>query len=195
VKIKRGLSNGQTRLVLSLAVFQTLNGLLKITIMKPRSKIEKRVVELSATLKPLRDEDFWRMLADYQKTYKGKGLSYYLLLERCKEFQVIRYYYLKTIRKRTGEYRFFEFAQIWMNKDNRVVLAKDRFMSVDGWREWTDMSVKQWFNKKYDYSYLGGVDRIGWSGSVVRSVLPELRKRGMGKSCHGINPINYASHS
>jgi tRNA threonylcarbamoyladenosine modification (KEOPS) complex Pcc1 subunit len=61
-------------------------------------------------------------------------------------------------------------------------------MSVDSWREWTDMSVKQWFNKKYDYSYLGGVDRIGWSGSVVRSILPELKQRGMRKSCHGISP-------
>ena len=157
-------------------------------IMKPRTKIEKRVAELSATLHPLRDKDFDWMLADYQKTYKGKGLSYYLVLERCKEFQVIRYYYLKTFRKRTNEYRFFEFARIFMNKEHRVVLAKDRNMRVDGWIEWTEMSVKHWFNVKYDYSYLGGVDRIGWSGVIVRSVLPELRLRGLKTSCHGISP-------
>ena len=156
--------------------------------MKPRTKVERRVVELSATLHPLRDKDFDWMLADYQKTYKGKGLAYYLVMERCKEFQVIRYYYLKRLRKRDNKYRFFEFAQIFMNKENRVVLAKDRWFGVDAWLADTDMSIKQWFNKKYDYSYLGGVDRIGWSGVIVRSILPELKQRGMRKSCHGISP-------
>lgn len=156
--------------------------------MKPKTKIERRVVELSATLPPLRDKDFDWMIKDYHRTYEGKGLTYYLVMERCKEFQVIRYYYLKTMRKRTNEYRFFEFAQIFLNKEHRVVLAKDRCMSVDSWREWTDMSVKHWFNNKYDYSYLGGVDRIGWSGVIVRSVLPELKQRGLRSSCHGISP-------
>lgn len=156
--------------------------------MKPRNKTERRVVELSATLQPLRDKEFIRIMNDYKKTYNGKGLSYYLVLERCKEFQVIRYFYLKTLRKRTEDYRFFEFCQIFLNKDHKVVLAKDRFMSVDSWREWSDMSIKHWFSQKYEYTYLGGMDRIGWSGSVVRSVLPELRLRGLHKSCHDINP-------
>ena len=128
------------------------------------------------------------MVNDYQKTYGGKGLCYYLVMERCKEFQVIRYYYMKRMRKRDESYRFFEFAQIFINKNHRVVLAKDRFMSVDNWREWSDMSVKHWFCDKYDYSYLGGVDRIGWSGVIVRSVLPELKQRGLKNSCHGISP-------
>lgn len=156
--------------------------------MKPNTKIERRVVELSATLQPLREKDKKSMFNDYRKVYDARGLSYYLLMERCEEFQVIRYFYLKTVRRRSNEYRFFEFAQIWMNKEHRVVMARNRWFSVDAWREDTEMSIKHWFNDKYDYSYLGGVDRIGWSGVVVRSLIPELRKRGLRTSTHGISP-------
>lgn len=156
--------------------------------MKLRTKLERRVAELSATLQPLRDKDFDWMINDYHKIYDARGLCYYLVMERCKEFQVIRYYYLKTLRRRSNEYRFFEFAQIFMNKDSRVVLARDRWFSVDAWREDSEMTIKHWFNDKYDYSYLGGVDRIGWSGVIVRSVLPELKKRGLRTSNHGISP-------
>jgi hypothetical protein len=123
--------------------------------MKPSTKIERRVVELSATLQPLRDKDKKSMFNDYRKVYDARGLSYYLLMERCEEFQVIRYFYLKTVRRRSNEYRFFEFAQIWMNKEHRVVMARNRWFSVDAWREDTEMSIKHWFNDKYDYSYLG----------------------------------------
>ena len=156
--------------------------------MKPRTKVERRVVELSATLHPLRDKDFDWMINDYHRIYDARGLAYYLVMERCKEFQVIRYYYLKTLRRREKKYRFFEFAQIWMNKEHRVVMARDRWFSVDAWREDSEMTIKHWFYDKYDYSYLGGVDRIGWSGVLVRSVLPELKQRGLKTSCHGISP-------
>lgn len=156
--------------------------------MKPRTKVERRVVELSATLQPLRDKDKKSMVNDYHKFYDARGLAYYLLMERCGEFQVIRYFYLKTIRRRSNDYRFFEFAQIWMNESHRVVLARQRWFSVDSWRENTEMSIKHWFYDKYDYSYLGGVDRIGWSGVIIRSLIPELRRRGLRTSTHGISP-------
>ena len=156
--------------------------------MKPSTKVERRVVELSATLQPLRDKDYKSMINDYHKIYDARGLAYYLLMERCEEFQVIRYFYLKTLRRRSHDYRFFEFAQIWMNKEHRVVMARNRWFSVDAWREDTEMSIKHWFYDKYDYTYLGGVDRIGWSGVIVRSILPELKKRGLRTSTHGISP-------
>lgn len=150
--------------------------------MKPRNKTERRVVELSATLPSLRPKDEERMGWEYKHYYHGKGLCYFLVLERCKEFQVIRYYY-KTSRS------LFEFMQVWMNKDFRVCLAKDRFMGVDNWKRMSPLSVKPWFNESYRYSYLGGVERIGWSGSIVRSVIPELRKCGLKKSCHNLTPV------
>ena len=150
-----------------------------------RTKAEKRVVELSATLKPLKEKDFFRMLWEYEHYYDNKGLAYFLVMERCKEFQVIRYFYFKRNKK---EYKFFEFCQIFLNKDHRIVMAKDRWMGVDAWKEYSDLSIKHWFNHKYDYTYLGGMDRIGWSGVIVRSVLPELKQRGFRTSTHNMNP-------
>lgn len=149
--------------------------------MKPRTKLERRIVELSATLPPLREKDAERMGWEYQHYFDGKGLTYFLVMERCKEFQVIRYYYY-TSRS------LFEFAQIFINKDSKAVLAKDRWLGVDAWKRDSEMTIKNWFHKSYDYSYLGGMDRIGWSGVIVHSIIPELRQRGMRKSTHNVNP-------
>lgn len=149
--------------------------------MKPRNKTERRVVELSATLPPLRESDKARMKWEHKHYWNGKGLCYFLVLERCREFQVIRYYY------HTSK-SLFEFAQIFINKETKIVLAKDRWMGVDKWKKDSDITIKNWFRKSYDYSYLGGVDRIGWSGAIVRSLLPELKRRGLKTSTHNINP-------
>ena len=151
--------------------------------MKPRNKDERRVVELSATLPPIREKDVEWMNRDYKRMYKGKGLCYYLILERCKEWQVIRYYYK---RPRT----LFEFAQIWINSECIIPMAKNRFMRVDAWVRDSDITIKDWFRREteYKYSYLGGMDRIGWSGAKVRSLLPALRQRGLKTSVHNVNP-------
>lgn len=149
--------------------------------MKPRNKTERRVVELSATLQPLRPYDAERITRKYKRVYK-KGLAYYLVFERCHEFQVIRYYYITTKS-------CFEFAQIWFNKDCKIALAKNRTMTVDGWIRNSTMSIKPWFKYGNENTYLGGFERLGWSGYIIRSVLPELRQRGLRTSSHGINPF------
>lgn len=150
--------------------------------MKPRTILQRRVTELSATLHGIRLDDMEWIHNDYKKTYKNKGLSYYLILERCKEFQVIRYYY-RSRRK------MFEFMQVWINAEgHEIVRAKKRFMRVDGWIEDSDFRI--W--KQYDgieYTYLGGVGRLGWSGCKIRSLLPELKQRGLRTSTHLINPV------
>jgi hypothetical protein len=148
--------------------------------MKPRNKTERRVVELSATLPSIRQYDVDRINKDYKRVYK-KGLTYYLILERCKEYQVIRYYYKNTRS-------LFEFMQIWLNEETKVVLAKNRWIGVDSWIRDSEMTVKDWLKPYYNYSYLGGVDRIGWSGCFIRSLLPSLKKRGLKTSTHGIHP-------
>lgn len=149
--------------------------------MKPSTKFEKRVTELSATLSPIRQNDADWINNDFKSYYKKKGICYYLILERCKEWQVLRYYYITRLR-------FFEFMQVWLNADGRqVILAKKRHMRVDGWMEDSEMSV--WRQRQYiEYSYLGGVERIGFSGYKVRSLLPELKRRGLKTSTHGMNP-------
>lgn len=149
--------------------------------MRPRNKTERRVVELSATLPTIRQYDVKRIADDYERNY-GSGITYYLILERCKEFQVIRYYY-KTSRS------LFEFMQIWLNEDSKVVLAKNRLMRVDGWVRDSEMTIKYWINNSCAYSYLGGVERIPFSGCFIRSLLPNLKRAGLKTSTHGIHPF------
>ena len=151
--------------------------------MRPRNKTERRVVELSATLPPLRQYDAERIDKDYRRVYKNKGLSYYLILERCKEFQVVRYYY-KTRKS------LFEFAQVWLNNDVKIAMAKNRVMGVDRWIRDSEITIKDWYRKHIEYTYLGGMERIGWSGYFIRSLLPELKKRGLRTSTHGISPVD-----
>lgn len=155
--------------------------------MKPRNDTERRVVELSATLKEIRPKDIEWMNKDYKRYYKGKGLCYYLIMERCKEWQVIRYYYKS--RK-----RLFEFAQVWLNEECIIAMAKMRLMGVDRWKSDSEMTIKDWFRREthYKYSYLGGMDRIGWSGAKVRSLLPILKQRGMKTTTHGVSPYKFA---
>ncbi|SEA81078.1 PcfJ-like protein [Prevotella sp. tc2-28] len=155
--------------------------------MKPRNAEERRVVELSATLKEIRPKDIEWIDKDYKRIYQRKGLCYYLIMERCKEWQVIRYYYK---RPRT----LFEFAQVWLNEECIIAMAKMRFMGVDRWKRDSEMTIKDWFRREahYRYSYLGGMDRIGWSRAKVRSLLPALKQRGMKTTTHGVSPYKFA---
>lgn len=153
--------------------------------MRPRNAKERRVTELSATLPDISAKDTESIDRNYMQEYKS-GLAYYLVFYRCKEFQVIRYYY-KTTRS------FFEFCQVWMNQDTKIVLAKNRFMGVDAWIRDSAMTIKDWFKYGQEYTYLGGIERIGWSGCIIHSLLPELRQRGLRTSTHGLNPVKLTS--
>jgi len=150
--------------------------------MKPRTQQERRVTELSVSLPDIRPTDVEWIIDDFKTTYHNKGLCYYLIMERCKEWQVVRYYY-------RSRQRLFEFMQAWINADGeRIIRAKKRFMRVDGWIETSEMTI--WKQHKYmEYSYLGGFERLGWSGLKIRSLLPELKKRGLRTSSHGMNPV------
>lgn len=154
--------------------------------MKPRNDNERRVVELATTLREIRPRDIEWMNRNFKHHFKCNGFCYYLILERCKEWQVIRYY-LKSKR------RLFEFAQIWLNNETIIPMAKRRFLRVDAWVKDSEMTIKDWFRKEtqYRYSYLGGIDRIGWSDAKVRSLLPALKQRGMKTSTHGVNPYRF----
>lgn len=153
--------------------------------MKPRNAKERRVTELSYTLPVLSLKDRERIDKDYKRVYK-KGLAYYLILQRCKEFQVIRYYY-KTTKT------LFEFCQVWINKDTKIVMAKNRFLGVDAWVRDSDITIKDWFKYGHEYTYLGGLERIGWSGCFVHSLHPDMKRRGLRTSTHGLNPVKLVS--
>lgn len=141
---------------------------------------QRRVAELHATLPALRPADEEWINREY-KTYLGKGLGYWVILERCKEFQVIRYY-LKT------RYRLFEVMQIWLNEKEEHVISRPRHMRVDGWTE-KEMRFRR-IHEYACYQYLGDMRYLPYSGCKIRSVLPNLYRAGLRTSLHCLCPYN-----
>lgn len=149
-------------------------------MIKPRTKKERRVAELSATLPTLRPAD--------EEWINGKfnalgniGFGYYVIMERCKEFQVIRYYFKSRVR-------LFEVMQIWLNETEECVLSQPRFMRVDGWQE-KGMSFRH-IHQNAVYSWMGDMRYLPYSGVKIRSLLPKLHRAGLRTSLHGLNPYN-----
>ena len=89
--------------------------------MKPRNKMQRSVVELSATLPTLRPTDSEWIDTDFRTRWKNKGLCYYVIAERKASWKVLRWYYKSRKRK-------FEVMQIWLDGKSEVVLARKRFM-------------------------------------------------------------------
>lgn len=146
--------------------------------MKTSSKKERKVAELFSTLPDLRPSDREWIDREYNQ-YFGKGLGYWVILERCKDYQVIRYYF------KTSQ-RLFECMQIWLNEKEEFVLSQPRFMRVDGWIE-RDMSFRH-IHKYACYSYLGDMRYLPYSGVKIRSILPSLHKAGLRTSLHRLHP-------
>lgn len=146
--------------------------------MKPTTKKERRVAELSATLPILRPADEEWINQEF-KRMDNSGLGYYVILERCHEFQVIRYYFKSRVR-------LFEIMQIWLNETEECVLSQPRFMRVDGWLE-KGMSFRH-IHKYAVYSYLGDMRHLPYSGVKIRSLLPKLHRAGLRTSLHRLNP-------
>lgn len=148
--------------------------------MSPRSKKERRVAELSATLPILRPADEEWINQEF-KRMGNSGLGYYVIMERCKEFQVIRYYFKSRVR-------LFEIMQIWLNETEEHVISQPRFMRVDGWTE-KGMSFRH-IHKYAVYSYLGDMRHLPYSGVKIRSLLPKLHRAGLRTSLHGLHPYH-----
>lgn len=147
--------------------------------MKARSKKERKIAELSATLPELRKSDIDWIERKFEDN-KRKGLYYFVILERCKEYQVIRYY-LKS------NFRLMEVMQIWLGKGEEYVIARQRFMRVDGWATNSDFSFRH-INEYACYSYLGDMRYLPYSYAKIRSVIPELKRAGLKTTLHGLHP-------
>lgn len=146
--------------------------------MKPRSNKERKILELSRNLPNLRQIDSEWIDTTFAKT--NKGLYYFVILERCSDYQVIRYY-IKTKSKKA------EIMQIWLNGSEEYVIARQRCLWVDSWRVDTDMSIKR-INKYACYSYLGDMRLLPYSFAKIRSLLPGLKRAGLKTSLHGLHP-------
>ena len=148
--------------------------------MKPRTKKERRVAELSAALPALRPADEEWINSEF-KRMGNSGLGYYVIMERCQEYQVIRYYFKSRVR-------LFEIMQIWLNETEEHVISQPRFMRVDGWLE-KGMSFRH-IRKYAVYSWMGDMRYLPYSGVKIRSLLPKLHRAGLRTSFHGLHPYN-----
>lgn len=89
--------------------------------MKPRTEIQKRAEQLSATLRPITD----RMMQSFAKGAKDcKEKHYFAVLDKAEELSVVRYfnYHLHKSKPTTCT----EFMQVWFSKDGYSVRAKQR---------------------------------------------------------------------
>ena len=131
--------------------------------MKPQTKIQKEVEELSERLRPLP-----KYLLDkfYQATEECNRTRYYAVLEQVKGYSVVRYF--KYIKHKRGENVCQEFMQVYMSEHGNAVRAKQRFSMghyYDTFITDSPMKIRQ-NNRNYCYNRLTD---IGYSKLFVRS--------------------------
>lgn len=138
--------------------------------MKPRNKLEREVVTLSAHLPVLSlTQENWakRKLIQIEDAYKRSSritASAFLIVTTFKGWQVIRYYmmYTKVSHHKAKKTWFVECFQHWLKDGKYVFLSRPRRMGYlnDAFIPFAEMTVK------HEYcSYLGDPrDVCGWSG-------------------------------
>lgn len=138
--------------------------------MKPRNKLEREVVALSAKLPNIsQHQEKWakERLIRIEEAYNRSSritVSSFLIITTYKGWQIIRYYmmYTKVAYHKAIKTWFVECFQHWLKDGKYVFLAKPRAMGYinDAFIPFAEMTIKR------DYcSYLGDPrDVCGWSG-------------------------------
>lgn len=156
--------------------------------MKPRNKIQREVVALSATLRPITDKQKeWGITHSYtekERTYEKTMYRYFVVSSRVKDWQVCRFF---QIRKQRQLYDIIEPVRLWFYTDGHMeVEAMSRFcMSgrIDSWIIDSDLSLKQTPLPYRDYTQM-----LPISASKVTSMLPILKRNGLKRSFHNMQP-------
>ena len=156
--------------------------------MKPRNKIQREVVALSATLRPITDKQKeWGITHSYtekERTYEKTMYRYFVVSSRVKDWQVCRFF---QIRKQRQLYEVIEPVRLWFNSDGHMeVEAMNRFcMSgrIDSWIIDSELSLKQAPASYNDYTLM-----LPISASKVTSMLPILKRNGLKRSFHNMQP-------
>ena len=156
--------------------------------MKPRNKIQREVVVLSATLRPITDKQKeWGITHSYtekERTYEKTMYRYFVVSSRVKDWQVCRFF---QIRKQRQLYDVIEPVRLWFNTDGHMeVEAMNRFcMSgrIDSWIIDSELSLKQAPVSYNDYTLM-----LPISASKVTSMLPILKRNGLKGSFHNMQP-------
>lgn len=156
--------------------------------MKPRNKIQREVVALSATLRPISNKQKeWGITHSYtekERTYEKTIYRYFVMSSRVNDWQVCRFF---QIRKQRQLYDVIEPVRLWFNTDGHMEIeAMNRFcMSgrIDSWIIDSDLSLKQAPLPYRDYTQM-----LPISASKVTSALPILKRNGLKGSFHNMQP-------
>lgn len=156
--------------------------------MKPRNKVQREVVVLSGTISSITDKQKeWGITHSYttkERTYEKTMYRYFVISSRAKDWQVCRFF---QIRKQRQLYEVIEPVRLWFNADGHMeVEAMSRFcMSgrIDSWIIDSNLSLKQAPASYNDYTQM-----LPISASKVTSVLPILKRNGLKRSFHNIQP-------
>lgn len=118
-----------------------------------------------------------------------RTISYYSVITTCKQYQVIRFYYVKATHKvgEAADYSINEVVQRWIAPDGKVVtVARPRAMSFcyyDLWYLYGDMEVRGKNNVK-------AYDIIPCATYPRQRTIPELRRNGFTGEYHNILPFD-----
>lgn len=129
---------------------------------------------------------------------KGGKDVYMSVLQTAGEFQVIRHILCcKYVHKRKfdlnhvqdyARYTFFEVVQEWITVDGkRTIMAKPMNMGSNGWIYSEPLSIKGEYGSS-NWNYYGDLYAIYGELYPKVKLLPELRKRGIGRKFPDVNP-------
>lgn len=156
--------------------------------MKPRNKIQREVVAISAKIPPITDKQKqWGITHCYtakERTYEKTMYRYFVISSRVKDWQVCRFF---QIRKQRQLYGVIEPVRLWFNADGHMeVEAMNRFcMSgrLDSWIVGSELTLKNIPALYKDYTQM-----LPISASKITSALPILKRNGLKGSFHNMQP-------
>lgn len=156
--------------------------------MKPRNKIQKEVVAISAKIPPITDKQKqWGITHCYtakERTYEKTMYRYFVISSRVKDWQVCRFF---QIRKQRQLYEVIEPVRLWFNADGHMeVEAMNRFCmsgKMDSWIVGNELTLKNIPALYKDYTQM-----LPISVSKVTSALPILKRNGLKGSFHNMQP-------
>lgn len=156
--------------------------------MKPRNKIQREVVALSATLRSISDEQkMWGIT----HSYTGKEISqqkklyrYFVISSRLKDWQICRFFQIRKVKQ---NFHIIEPVRLWFNeKGHMEVEAMSRCWCsnyVDSWNTNSELSLKECPASHRDYTQL-----LPIAASKVTSMLPVLKRNGLKGSFQNMQP-------
>lgn len=156
--------------------------------MKPRNKIQREVVAISAKIPPIIDKQKqWGITHCYtakERTYEKTMYRYFVISSRVKDWQVCRFF---QIRKQRQLYEVIEPVRLWFNADGHMEIeAMNRFCmsgKMDSWIVGSELTLKNIPALYKDYTQM-----LPISASKITSVLPILKRNGLKGSFHDMQP-------